>query len=234
MMLGYTPRGRLWRCPLVGDGKGKRGQDRSMSHSAVAAVFHGAGSPLEFASIALPTLAEVKCLCACGCVRLRQRFAHVSGKRKTPTPTILGHEILGESLASVPTSRALFGRQALQLGQQCDLGDRGQLWRVFFSHTRSAAKVRAIVQVWPERLTDAHAVSGGLASASISHANRRADRARVAGGFVAAFELCDGHVAAAIRVGAVAGWQDRFDFGAGMLGLNAAAMGEQRGPLASS
>lgn len=70
---------------------------KALPSSCTAAVFHGAGQPLELEQIELPrslgpgeVLVEVECCTICG-----SDLHTTSGKRIEPTPCILGHEIVG-------------------------------------------------------------------------------------------------------------------------------------------
>jgi putative phosphonate catabolism associated alcohol dehydrogenase len=69
--------------------------------SAHIAVFHGAEQPIEFREWALPdTLNEGECLVEIRCATICGSDLHtIQGKRREPTPCILGHEGIGRVVA---------------------------------------------------------------------------------------------------------------------------------------
>ncbi len=83
-----------------------------MNKTAKAMVFDGPGKPLRSANFPLPTLAagealvQVSCSTLCG-----SDVGTFFGRRAAPTPTILGHEIMGfiEGLAEVDPPRDFRG-----------------------------------------------------------------------------------------------------------------------------
>ena len=199
-------------------------------------VFSGPRGVLSPASFALPQLQAGELLVKISLCTLCGSDLHTfEGRRPTPTPTILGHEILGH-VAKLPTG----GEVCDVSGRPLKLGDR-ITWAVaasckscFFCRQGLPQKCDSLFKYGHQAITDEHSLSGGLA-----------DYCHLASGtavvlvpdelpdVVAAPASCaTATVAAALRY--AGDCRDRIVLiqGAGMLGLTAAAMAQDCGASA--
>mgnify|MGYP002621665990 FL=1 len=204
-----------------------------MSDMARAAVFVGPGKPLLMQQFTLPQLAPGEALVRVNCATLCGSDLHTYlGRRETPCPTILGHEILGR-VAALPAGETLVDLA----GRRLDVGDR-ITWSIaancgtcFYCERGIPQKCRRLFKYGHEAITDAHPLSGGLAD--YCHLARGTAVLRVPDGLpdeVACPANCaTATVAAALRV--AGGCRDEVVLvqGAGMLGLTAAAMARAAG-----
>lgn len=88
--------------------------------TARAALFYGTGRPFEPVEFTPPTPlgAEILVKVTC-CTLCRSDLSTFSGRRTEPTPTVLGHEIVGRIEAFGPTAAAVDAR-----GNAADVGSR--------------------------------------------------------------------------------------------------------------
>lgn len=84
-----------------------------MTGRARTAVFHGPGRPHELVTVPLPErlaagerLVQVRCATICG-----SDLHTVAGRRREPTPCVLGHEGVGVVVAAADDQRAWLGRR---------------------------------------------------------------------------------------------------------------------------
>jgi alcohol dehydrogenase len=83
-----------------------------------AAVFHGAGQPLEIQRFRLPELSDGEALVRIECCTLCRSDLHtIGGKRAASTPMILGHEVLGR-LVAAPAPLFDLNGQPVQAGDR--------------------------------------------------------------------------------------------------------------------
>lgn len=193
-----------------------------------AMVFEGPGRPLELKQFAPQTLGAGELLVEITCTTICGSDLHsYEGRRETPCPTILGHEIIGRIAELRPGDPPLD-----LLGHPLALGDR-VTWSVaascgacFYCERSLPQKCEHLFKYGHERTDPRHPLSGGLA-----------EHCRLARG-TAILKIPDSlpdevacpancataTVAAAMR--AAGDVRDRVVLvqGAGMLGLTAAAM----------
>jgi len=190
--------------------------------------FHGTGRPLELRRYPLPHLADGEVLVRITCCTLCGSDIHTyEGRRSTPCPTVLGHEILGR-VAELPAGSVVCDHE----GTPLEIGDR-ITWSVaascgscFFCQDGLPQKCERLFKYGHERISDRHPLSGGLA-----------DYCHLAAGtaiFRVPSELSDvvacpancatATVAAAMRYAGPCAGRVVLVQGAGMLGLTAAAM----------
>jgi alcohol dehydrogenase len=200
---------------------------------ATAAVFHGPGRPIELTSWPRPdpargeVLVEVVACTLCG-----SDLHSIHGRRPVPTPSVLGHEILGRIVA--------FGPEAGRIdaaGRPLSPGDR-VTWAVVASCGSCPPCERGLPQKCDrgfkyghEPLRPGRELSGGLA-----------DHCLLAAG-TAIFRVPDGlsdaaacpsscataTVAAALEAAGPIAGRSVLVLGAGMLGVTAAAWSRERG-----
>jgi len=198
-----------------------------------AAVFHAPDQPLELRDVPLPQLAA-------GEVLVRVRLATLCGsdlstyrgKRSTPVPTILGHEILGDvvEVGGGAVKRDLRG-DVVQVGDRLTWSIAAHCGRCFACTHAMPQKCERLFKYGHERMDAAHPLSGGLAE----HCHLTADTPllKLPAGLpdaAACFANCaTATVAGALRVGGFQPGESVLILGAGMLGLNAAAMARAAG-----
>jgi len=204
-----------------------------MSETALAAVFNGAGDPLEIQSFPLPDLAPGEVLVHVTCCTLCGSDLHTyQGHRTTPIPTVLGHEILGEVVALGP------GEPVLDLeGQPLEAGDRvtwsiaASCGRCFFCEHGIPQKCERLFKYGHEAIRADHPLSGGLAEYCHLAPGTAIMRVPAALPDVVACpaNCATATVAAALRVGGGCTEEVVLIQGGGMLGLTACAMARAQG-----
>lgn len=191
-------------------------------------VFHGADRAMEIRRCPLPVLAEGEVLVRVACCTICGSDVHTyEGRRPTPCPTVLGHEILGH-IAGLPPGTPIRDHQ----GRPLAIGDR-VTWSVvvgcgqcFFCMHGLPQKCSRLFKYGHEAIVEHHPFNGGLAD--YCHLKRGTAIFRVPEGLpdvVACPANCaTATSAAALRyVGDCAGFVVLVQ-GAGMLGLTVAAM----------
>ncbi len=202
------------------------GPPETDSESSLAAIFQEAGEPLELLRFPIPTpvaheaLVRIECCTVCG-----SDLHTISGKRKEPTPSILGHEILGvvERLGSPPLCDVS--------GTSLEVGDR-VTWSTCISCGECARclsglpqKCHSIAKYGHDIAEGKYALSGGLADFILlreGSAIVKVDPALPAE-VICPVNCATATVTAAYRVGGIIEGRRVLIFGAGMLGLTAAA-----------
>jgi alcohol dehydrogenase len=181
----------------------------------------------------LPALAPGELLVRVACSTLCGSDLHTyQGRRETPCPTILGHEILGRVAALPPGDppRDLAGR-VLALGDRVTWSIAASCGACFYCTRKIPQKCERLFKYGHERATESHPLSGGLAD--YCHLARGTAVLHVPESLpdeVACPANCaTATVAAALRVAGECRDHVVLVQGAGMLGLTAAAMLAARG-----
>ena len=204
-----------------------------MTNTSKAALFTGPGQPLSIQSLSLPELREGEALIRVSCCTLCGSDLHTyQGHRSTPTPTILGHEILGriESLGPGTATFDYAGR-ALQVGDRVTWSVASSCGSCFFCERDLPQKCEGLFKYGHQQLTAAHGLSGGLAEhchlAAGSTVIRLPDE--LSDEVACPVNCATATVSAALR--AAGSCRDAVILiqGAGMLGLTACAMAHSRG-----
>ena len=199
---------------------------------ALAAVFHGSGQALELSELQVPDLATGEALVRVECCTLCTSDLHtIQGRRQEPSPSILGHEVVGRVVQlSDPLPRELSGRQVA-------LGDRVS-WSNCLSCGTCERCQRGLPQKCASLFKYGHAVSGGRSAMSGGLAEYVLLRAGTA--IVLVPEALPDEVAcpvncatatvvAAFRTAGEVRGRSVLVLGAGMLGLTAAAYAQAAG-----
>jgi alcohol dehydrogenase len=204
-----------------------------MAESSRAMVFHEAGRPLELLTYPLPRLAEGEVLVRITCCTLCGSDVHTfEGRRSTPLPTILGHEIIGR-VAQLPPGREVRDHH----GDRLEIGDR-VTWSVaagcggcFFCKDGLPQKCERLFKYGHERISDRHPLSGGLAEhCHLAPGTTIVRLPSALSDAVACPANCaTATVAAALRYAGDCADRVVLIQGAGMLGLTAAAMARSAG-----
>ena len=191
-------------------------------------VFEGPGQPLTVRQFARPKLAAGEMLVQVACTTLCGSDLHTyQGRRETPCPTILGHEILGR-VAELPPGESpvdLAGRR-LALGDRVTWGVAASCGECFFCRRRLPQKCERLFKYGHQRMDPRHPLSGGLAEyCHLAPGTPILRLPDALSDLVACPASCaTATVAAALRVAEDVQDQSILIQGAGMLGLTAAAM----------
>lgn len=198
-----------------------------MSDHSLAAVFTGQGKPLEIRPFALPELQAGEVLVRVTCCTVCGSDLHTyEGRRATPIPTILGHEILGE-VAGLPAEPVcdLAGRPLTE-GDRVTWSIAASCGDCFYCGHQLPAKCEQLFKYGHEAIDPIHPLSGGLAEyCHLAPGTAIVRVPEVLPDQVACPANCaTATVAAALRVGG--GCRDEVVLiqGAGMLGLSATAL----------
>ena len=204
-----------------------------MSNTSLAAVFHESGVPLTLETYPLPHLGPGEVLVRITCATICGSDVHTFlGRRSTPVPTILGHEIIGVVAAAHRDQPACdYTGRLLQMGDRVTWSIAASCGNCFFCQRDVPQKCEQLFKYGHEQVVPEHPLSGGLAeychlaagTAVVTVPNALPD-------VVACPANCaTATVAAALRVGALCPGESVLIQGAGMLGLTAAAMASSRG-----
>jgi alcohol dehydrogenase len=198
-----------------------------------AMIFEGPGRPLSARQFLRPTLGAGEMLVEVTCTTLCGSDLHTySGRRGTPCPTILGHEIVGRVAELRP------GDPPVDLhGRPLAVGDR-VTWSVaascggcFYCQRGLPQKCERLFKYGHEKLDERHPLSGGLAEHC--HLARGTSILKVpddlADEVVCPANCATATVAAALRAAGSLSERNVLVQGCGMLGLTAAAMAAERG-----
>lgn len=199
-----------------------------MADTARVMLFREAGRPLELRRYPLPQLAPGEVLVRISCCTLCGSDVHTyEGRRTTPCPTVLGHEILGR-VAELPSNSAVCDYE----GTPLEIGDR-VTWSVtascgdcFFCKDGLPQKCERLFKYGHQRVSDQHPLSGGLADYCHLAAGTPIFRvpASLSDALACPANCATATVAAAMRYAGPCAGRVVLIQGAGMLGLTAAAM----------
>ena len=199
--------------------------------NATAAIFRGPNTPLDLTSVPLPRLrggeviVEVDCCTLCG-----SDLHSISGVRRVPVPTILGHEIAGH-VVDIQGDVSDLNGEPIGIGDRIGWSIAASCGRCFFCLQGPPQKCEQLFKYGHEQITDEYPLSGGLAS----HCHLVAGTAIVhvpdsLPDVVASPAGCaTATVTAALRTAGSCDDRTIVIHGAGMLGLTAAAMARSRG-----
>ncbi len=204
-----------------------------VNSSSRVAVFHAPGEPFEMCSVQLPAVGEHEALVRVTCCTICGSDLHTyGGRRSTPTPTILGHEILGEVVAlGADSPSTTCDGSPVRIGDRITWSIAASCGSCAFCNWGLPQKCEHLFKYGHERIDGQNTLSGGLAqycvlrrgTAIVKVPSELDDRvacpANCATATVAAIlrsaELCEGEVVLVQ--------------GTGMLGLTACAMARSSG-----
>jgi putative phosphonate catabolism associated alcohol dehydrogenase len=203
-----------------------------MPESSLAAIFTGTDKPLETRSYPLPELKSEEVLIRITCCTICGSDLHTyEGRRSTPLPTILGHEILGEVAALPEVAPCDVAGHTLSIGDRVTWSIAASCNQCFYCTHGLPAKCDQLFKYGHEAINTEHPLSGGLAE--YCHLAPGTAIVRIPESLpdaVACPANCaTATVVAALRIGG--GCQDETVLiqGAGMLGLSATALMALRG-----
>lgn len=196
---------------------------------SVAAVFHAPGEPLHFECFSLPELGVGEALVRIRCATICGSDLHtLFGRRESPAPSILGHEMVGELYA---------GDVRDFYGSPLSIGDRvtwSMVWscrQCYYCDRGLAPKCERLFKFGHERIGGSRDLTGAYAEYCHLPAGTAIFRVppNVPDAIAAPANCATATVAAVLRnAGPVAG-RSVLVIGAGMLGLTACAMARAEG-----
>ena len=191
-------------------------------------VFRGTNLPVELKTIQIPDLQAGEILVQNEyCTLCRSDLKTFSGQRIEPTPTILGHEIVGRILAFGPKS---WKKDCS--GKSLEVGDR-ITWAIFASDPNHEISKAGIPQKAPDlfkyghqKITNSSTLHGGLASHILLRKNTPIIKVSesIPLKVTAIINCAVATVAGAIRIAGALEGKRVLVSGAGMLGMIASAM----------
>ena len=198
-----------------------------MTNDSLAAVFYASDKPLVLERYELPALGPGEVLVRITCSTLCGSDVHTfTGRRGTPVPTILGHEIMGV-VEAVDSDQGVcdYSGRPLEVGDRITWSIAASCGDCFYCDHEVPQKCDHLFKYGHEAIVPAHPLSGGLAD--YCHLAAGTAILRVPESLpdtVACPANCaTATVAAALRLGGVCQGQSVLIQGAGMLGLTAAA-----------
>jgi len=203
-----------------------------MTHS-LAAVFEGVPDQIALRELPLPPLSETETLVrVLGCTLCGSDLHSFEGRRAVPTPTVLGHEIVGEIIdrSRQAVTRDLAGNE-LRVGDRVTWAIVAHCGECFFCRNDLPQKCQNGVKYGHEPFRPGRELLGGLAEHCLLVAGtslvRLPDDLPLA---VACPASCaTATIAAALEAAGELRERCVCLFGAGMLGLTACAMARSRG-----
>jgi len=204
----------------------------TQSATCLAAVFHGVDHPLHLESFPIPTPAsgeavvEIECCTICG-----SDLHTITGKRIEPTPSILGHEILG-IVQSIGSTNLVDVN-----GETLNVGDR-VTWSTCISCGACERCLSGLPQKCHHIAKYGHdvaegraALSGGLAEYILLRPGTSIVKVpqSISSKVICPVNCATATVMAAYRMAGDVVGKRVLIFGAGMLGLTAIAVAKSRG-----
>ena len=135
-----------------------------MTDTARAVVFTGPGRQLEIRDFPLPELASGEVLIRTSCATIcGSDLSSYTGRRDTPTPTVLGHEVLGviAAFGPGPVPRDWHG-EPLTVGERVTWSVAASCGQCFYCDRELPQKCERLFKYGHEPLAE-HPLSGGLA-----------------------------------------------------------------------
>jgi alcohol dehydrogenase len=197
-----------------------------------AVVFHAPGRPLTLESFPLPALAgseavvRIQCATVCG-----SDLHSYSGRRHSPAPSVLGHEMVGAVAAMGPAGARDFEGRPLAIGDRVTWSMVWSCGACFYCARGLRPKCERLMKFGHEALTPGRELLGGFAEHCLLPEGTAILRVppNVPDVVASPANCATATVAATMRhAGAVEG-QSIVVMGAGMLGLTACAMASARG-----
>jgi alcohol dehydrogenase len=198
-----------------------------------AAVFHGADKPVEYATFAphAPVGTEILVRITL-CTLCRSDLHTHSGRRIEPTPTVLGHEIVGTIEAFGPDAPQHDGEgRPVYIGSRITWAIAVGCGACFFCTDDLPQKCERPYKYGHQRVTAEHALTGGLAESIVLVPGTVFFLVpeSLSDAMAAPANCATATVAAMLRYGGIVSGRTVLILGGGMLGVTAAAMARTTG-----
>ena len=128
------------------------------------AVFHAVGQPLMVEQHPLPKLRGTEVLVKISCATICGSDLHsYSGGRHCPTPCVLGHEMVGDIVATGPQGAFDFRGRPLQIGDRVTWSMVWSCGQCFYCRQGLRSKCEKLMKFGHETLTPERVFLGGMA-----------------------------------------------------------------------
>jgi alcohol dehydrogenase len=135
-----------------------------MNQNSLAAVFHAAGQPLTLEEFPIPALKGSEVLVRIRCATICGSDLHsYYGRRPSPTPGVLGHEMVGEVAGLGPAGGRDFGGNPLKLGDRVTWSMVWSCGECFYCGNGLPSKCERLMKFGHEAIIPGRALIGGLA-----------------------------------------------------------------------
>lgn len=197
------------------------------SVNARAAVFRGAGLPIEFQEWPVPTPQESQVLVdVVACTLCGSDIHTMHGRRNVPVPTVLGHEILGRISAYGPTaSRVDATGRAIAVGDRVTWAVVANCGQCYYCKRDLPQKCERGFKYGHEAIRPSLELSGGLATHCLLVRGTSIFRIpdSVSDAVACPSSCATATVAGAIEAAGIVNGRSILILGAGMLGITASA-----------
>lgn len=202
--------------------------------TSLCAVYHGPGKALELQQVPIPDVRRGEVLVrVLACTICGSDLHTVEGRRETPVPTILGHEIVGviESMGADAPAEDAAGH-SLRIGDRVTWSIVASCGNCFYCSRGLPQKCETMVKYGHEAMRPGHVLTGGLAEYCVLAPGTAIVRLP---GSLPLEVACPTNCATATVAAAMAAAPDVAGrnvcvLGAGMLGLTACAMATAASP----
>lgn len=201
--------------------------DHPLPTTSRAAVFHAVGEPLTLESFPLPqlkgseVLARIRCATVCG-----SDLHSFYGRRHSPMPSVLGHEMVAEVVGIGPGGAADYRGRPLSLGDRVTWSMVWSCGECFYCRHGLRPKCERLMKFGHEKIIPGRALIGGMAE----HCHLPEGTAifkvpeNVPDAVASPANCATSTVAAVFRNAGSCAGETVVVHGAGMLGLTACAM----------
>lgn len=202
-----------------------------------AVLFHSAGRPFETRCVRVPVLARGEVLVRVSCCTLCRSDLHThAGRRTEPTPAVLGHEIVGRVEGFGPDiPRTDWNGAPVVVGTRVTWAVGAGCGECFFCREADLPqKCERLFKYGHVRSTDERPLGGGLAERVVLVPNTAyfCVPDELPGAVAAQANCATATAAAVVRAAGLIAGRTVLVFGAGVLGLTAAAMARADGASA--
>ncbi|MGO8678510.1 MAG: zinc-binding dehydrogenase [Limisphaerales bacterium] len=136
----------------------------SHPRNSCAAVFHAAGQPLTLEQFPIPALKGSEVLVRIRCATICGSDLHsYYGRRPSPAPGVLGHEMVGEVAGLGPAGGRDFAGNPLELGDRVTWSMVWSCGECFYCRNGLPSKCERLMKFGHEAIIPGRALIGGMA-----------------------------------------------------------------------